>query len=102
MIVPNAKLSRSIVLVSVLAISLAGSSFASGQSQTQSQTQTQTAQPPARALANLYEVAKSITNKPSGEAEEHPGGSPTFPYPDSIQLQWDQSMAVYGLSLIHI
>jgi hypothetical protein len=101
MIVPNAKISRSIVLVCVLTISLAGSSSASGQSQTQSQTQTQTqtAQPPARALANLYEVAKSITNKPSGEAEEHPGGSPTFPYPDSIQLQWAQSMALYGNKL---
>jgi len=97
MIVTNAKLSRSIALVSILVISLAGSFSASGQ--TQSQTQSQTAQPPARALANLYEVAKSITNKPSGEAEEHPGGSPTFPYPDSIQLQWDQSMAVYGNKL---
>jgi hypothetical protein len=99
MIADMAKLLRAILGMSLPVISLAGNSLASSQSQTQTQTQAQTAQPPARALANLYEVAKSIINKPSGEAEEHPGGSPTFPYPDAIQLQWDQSMALYGNKL---
>jgi hypothetical protein len=48
---------------------------------------------------NLYEVAKSIISDPKNEAEEHPGGSPTFPYPDAIQLQWDASTTAYGKSL---
>jgi hypothetical protein len=97
MIVQTAKFSCAIFVGSVLAIGLMGSSGASGQSQTQSQTPT--AQPPARALANLYEVTKSIINDPSGEAEEHPGGSPTFPYPEAIKLQWDASMVAYGKKL---
>ena len=99
MIVPAAKFVRAICMAGVLAIGLVWSSAASARSQTQTQSQTQTAQPPARALANLYEVAKSITSDPAGEAEEHPGGSPTFPYPTAIQAQWDDSMATYGNTL---
>jgi hypothetical protein len=95
MIVEVAKFSRTIFVGGVLAIGLVGSSAALGQTQ----SETQTAQPPARALANLYAVAKSIINDPAGEAEEHPGGSPTFPYPDAIQAQWDSSLATYGNTL---
>jgi len=94
-----AKSWRSICIASALGISLLAISSASGQSQTQTQTQTQTAQPPQRALANLYEVTKSIISDPKNEAEDHPGGSPTFPYPDAIQDQWKNSMNAYGTGL---
>jgi hypothetical protein len=82
-----------VVCVSVLAITPIGIRLAFAQ------TQAPTAQPPQRALANLYEVAKSIISNPKNEAEEHPGGSPTFPYPDAIQAQWDSSMSAYGTGL---
>ncbi|MGD0839955.1 MAG: hypothetical protein ABSA32_02240 [Candidatus Acidiferrales bacterium] len=99
MSVQMAKLSWSICIAGVVGIGLLGISAPPGQSQMQTQTQGQTAQPLQRALVNLYEVAKSIIANPKNEAEEHPGGSPTFPYPDAIQAQWDASTNAYGKSL---
>jgi hypothetical protein len=78
------------VLLLILALTVPGAT---------AEGQAPPAQAPERALANLYAVAKSIIGDPAGEAEEHPGGSPTFPYPDAIQLQWDASMSEYGNKL---
>ena len=89
-----AKLLRAISMACALAIGLTGISLAPARAQSQ------TAQPPQRALANLYEVAKSIISDPSGEAEvKVQGESPTFPYPSAIQAQWDNSIAAYGNTL---
>jgi hypothetical protein len=98
MIVPMGKSLRAMGVASVLAIGIVAGSAAVSQAQSQTQTSA-SAQPVARALANLYQVAQSIIKDPAGEAEEHPGGSPTFPYPDAIQLQWNQSMSDYGNKL---
>jgi|SRR5580704_5515765 len=92
MMVPTGKFSRAIFVCGVLAIGLVGSVGALSQTQTQTQTSA-SAQAVARALSNLYQVAKSITNDPAGEAEEHPGGPPTFPYPDAMRAQWDSAIA---------
>jgi hypothetical protein len=94
MMVQATKFSRTIFVCGVLAIGIVTGLAALGQAQTQTQPQiSAAAQAVARALANLYQVAQSIIKDPAGEAEEHPGGSPTFPYPDSMRAQWDSAIA---------
>jgi hypothetical protein len=94
MMLQATKFSRTIFVCGVLAIGFVTGLVALGQTQTQSQPQTSAAaQAVARALANLYQVAQSIIKDPAGEAEEHPGGPPTFPYPASMQAQWDSAIA---------
>ena len=114
-----------VAVMSVLAMSLAGISLAGvrspaqeaapTQSQTQAPTSTttagsaagqaqatqsqgQTVEIPQRAVANLYEVAQEMLGD-HGAKEYFKEESPDFPYPSSIQAQWDTSMANYGNTL---
>jgi hypothetical protein len=50
-----------------------------------------------QALVNLYKAAQQIIKDPGSEYKK--GGSPDFPRPSEIQMQWDSSMAAHGNDL---
>jgi len=88
------KPSSAMLIMTLVALGIAGTSSARAQEQT---AQPAAAQAPERALSNLHQAAQSMINDPGAEYDKT--ASPDFPYPSEVWAQWNASMLAYGTQL---